>query len=61
MPNKAENKHWLVADLLNPKSIEKVLSSGCTVINPAYSGESNAKAVRELFLCEVISIVRETL
>lgn len=36
-------RHWVEADLLKPPSIERVLSSGATVINLAYSQSSSAE------------------
>lgn len=41
IPAAHEDRTWLVADLLNPHSIEQVLTPGSTVINLAYSGYSS--------------------
>ena len=46
------DRNWLVADLLNPHSIEQILTPGSTVVNLAYSGsasyEDNIKMVENL-------------
>lgn len=38
-----EDRNWLVADLLDPHSIEKILIPESTVINLAYSGNSSSE------------------
>lgn len=42
-PADHKDRNWLVADLLNPHSIDKFLTPGSTVINLAYSGNSSSK------------------
>jgi nucleoside-diphosphate-sugar epimerase len=42
-PAAHDDRHWLEADLLNPHSIEKILTPGSTVINLAYSGSSSSE------------------
>ncbi|MBW2660876.1 MAG: NAD(P)-dependent oxidoreductase [Deltaproteobacteria bacterium] len=52
IPADHEDRNWLVADLLNPHSIEQILTPGSTVINLAYSGffssEDNITMVENL-------------
>ena len=38
-----DDRHWLEADLLNPHSIEQILTPGSTVINLAYCGTSSSE------------------
>lgn len=38
-----EDRHWLEADLLNPHSIDQILTPGSTVINVAYSGSASSE------------------
>lgn len=42
-PKDQKGRNWLVADLLNPPSIGKILTPGCTVINLVYSGSSSSE------------------
>ena len=52
IPADHNDRNWLVADLLNPHSIEQILTPGDTVINLAYSGssslEDNIKMIENL-------------
>jgi nucleoside-diphosphate-sugar epimerase len=43
IPKDNADRNWLVADLLNPHSIEKILIPESTVINLAYSGNSSSE------------------
>ena len=43
IPADLQDRNWVVADLLNPHSIEQILTPGSTVINLAYSGSSSSE------------------
>jgi nucleoside-diphosphate-sugar epimerase len=43
MPADLAVRNWLVADLLNPRSLDAILTPGSTVINLAYSGHSSSE------------------
>ncbi|RJQ25926.1 NAD(P)-dependent oxidoreductase [Candidatus Parcubacteria bacterium] len=43
IPADHKDRTWLVADLLNPHSIEQILTPGSIVINLAYSGSSSSE------------------